>query len=212
MNRVIVAAVIAITLSAALSAQAQNTVTFDNQSGEPALVKLIGPTSKEVEVPIGTKESVGTSAGRYIIKVRYGTAGKYRYSKGEEFDVKETASTRSSITITLHKVVAGNYESAPISREQFEGGAVSRNSTVRPDTPPASTRTQQQDEFLQGVRNNAQMKAGVDRLNSRTDSSLPPYIAVNKGLALGLTKAEIEAAYTNAYSEYREQLKARHGR
>jgi hypothetical protein len=119
MNRVIVTVVTAIVLTAALSAKAQNTVTFDNQSGEPALVKLIGQTPKEVLVPTGTKQSVEASAGRYTIKVRYGTPGMYRYSKGQEFDVKETATTKSAITITLHKVVAGNYASRPITGEEF---------------------------------------------------------------------------------------------
>src|SRR3989304_2658687 len=95
----------------AVSALAQNKVVFDNQSGEPALVKLIGPTQAEVKVPNGAKVGADTLAGRYIIKVRYGTPGRYRYSKGEEFEVKETATTRSEITITLHKVVAGNYDS-----------------------------------------------------------------------------------------------------
>ena len=96
-----------------------NTVVFDNQSGEPALVKLVGPTTQEVEVATGTKGTVTVAAGRYYIKVRYGTPGKYHYSKGEEFEVKETATARSEITITLHKVVAGNYESSPISEEEF---------------------------------------------------------------------------------------------
>jgi len=110
---------ITILLAACVAALAQNTVSFDNQSGEPALVKLVGPTSNEIEVPNGAKQGVQASAGRYIIKVRYGTADNYHYAKGGEFDVKETTTTRSEITITLHKVVAGNYESQPISEKDF---------------------------------------------------------------------------------------------
>lgn len=98
----------------------ENTVTFDNQSGEPALVKLVGPTYREIQVPTGTKRSVTAGGGRYHIKVRYGPPGKYHYAKGEEFTVTETATTRSEITITLHKVVAGNYDSRPISEDEFE--------------------------------------------------------------------------------------------
>ncbi|MGB7748252.1 MAG: hypothetical protein WBN75_13300 [Verrucomicrobiia bacterium] len=97
-----------------ISASAQNTVSFDNQSGEPALVKLIGPAPNEVEVPDGTRQSVQASAGKYFIKVRYGVQGKFHYAKGQEFTVDETATTTSQITITLHKVVNGNYESRPI--------------------------------------------------------------------------------------------------
>src|ERR1700722_5753902 len=88
---------------------AQNIVSFDNQSGEPALVKLIGPTSTEIEVPSGSSKGTQALAGKYIIKVRYGVLGKYHYAKGQEFEVKETATTTSEITITLHKVVNGNY-------------------------------------------------------------------------------------------------------
>jgi hypothetical protein len=109
-------------------AAAQNTVTFDNQSGQSALVKLIGPTSKEVEVPNGAKGRVEASAGRYTIKVRYGTPDQYRYTKGEEFEVKETASTQSAITITLHKVVAGNYDSRSISEADFEADTAVKRS------------------------------------------------------------------------------------
>ena len=102
-----------------ISASAQNTVSFDNQSGEPALVKLIGPTSSEIEVPNGTKPVVQVSAGKYFIKVRYGVEGKYHYTKGQEFTVDETATTTSGITITLHKVVNGNYGSSPITEQEF---------------------------------------------------------------------------------------------
>ena len=118
MRRIVV--FLSIVLVSVGAARAQNnTVVFDNQSGEPALVKLSGPTQTEVKVPNGAKVGANTSAGRYIIKVRYGTPGRYRYSKGEEFEVKGTATTRSKTTITLHKVVAGNYESTPISKDAF---------------------------------------------------------------------------------------------
>jgi len=109
-----------IVCACAVSAFAQNKVVFDNQSGEPALVKLIGPTQTQVEVPNGAKAGADAAAGRYVIKVRYGTPGKYRYSKGEEFEVKETATARSETTITLHKVVAGNYDSQDITMEAFD--------------------------------------------------------------------------------------------
>ncbi len=96
-----------------------STVTFDNQSGKPALVKLIGPTASSVTVENAKKEPVSVAPGHYFIKVRYGTPGAYAYSKGDEFDVTETATTTSDITITLHKVVAGNYGSKTISEAEF---------------------------------------------------------------------------------------------
>ncbi|MCX5886085.1 MAG: hypothetical protein NT096_09290 [Proteobacteria bacterium] len=109
-----------------------NTVTFDNQSGESAIVKLIGPTAKEIEVLAGQKGTVTAAAGRYYIKVRYGKQGSYRYAKGEEFDVTETATKRSEIAITLHKVANGNYESAPITEAEF--GASSSTPSKKPET------------------------------------------------------------------------------
>jgi hypothetical protein len=72
---------LSLVLAGITSVYAQNTVLFDNQSGDPALVKLIGPTQAEVEVPNGAKAGTDATAGRYTIKVRYGTPGKYLYSK-----------------------------------------------------------------------------------------------------------------------------------
>jgi hypothetical protein len=110
---------LSILLAWIISARAQNTVSFDNQSGEPALVKLIGPTSSEIEVPNGTKAVVQVLAGKYFIKIRYGVEGKYHYTKGQVFTVHETATTTSGITITLHKVVKGNYGWSPITEREF---------------------------------------------------------------------------------------------
>ncbi len=121
----------------ALSAVAQNKVVFDNQSGEPALVKLIGPTTTDVEVASGAKAGADAKAGRYTIKVRYGTAGKYSYSKGDEFEVTETATARSETTITLHKVVAGNYDAKPISEGEFGATASPLPATDRGSLPTA---------------------------------------------------------------------------
>jgi len=112
---------LSILLAWIISASAQNTVSFDNQSGEPALVKLIGPTSSEIEVPNGTKPVVQVLAGKCFIKVRYGVEGEYHYTKGQELTVDETATTTSTshITITLNNVVNGNYRSNPISEQKF---------------------------------------------------------------------------------------------
>lgn len=114
---------------AVLNAGAANTITFDNQSGKPALVKLVGPTAATVAVPNGTKQTTNAAAGHYTIKVRYGTPGGYAYSKGDEFDVKQTATSESAITITLHPVVNGNYGTRPISEAEF-GTVNSSSQTV----------------------------------------------------------------------------------
>ncbi|MCK4828055.1 hypothetical protein KA005_70655 [bacterium] len=96
-----------------------NEVEFDNKSGQIALVKLIGPTTKDVNVPINSKLSVTALPGEYYIMVRYGTPDNYQYTKGEKFKVTETTTKRSRTTITLHKVIGGNYDAKPISENEF---------------------------------------------------------------------------------------------
>lgn len=115
----VLALAIAVAFLIPVAIEAASTVTFDNQSGKPALVKLVGPTASPVSVEKGMKESASIAPGHYFIKIRYGTPGAYSYSKGDEFDVTETATTASDITITLHKVVAGNYGSRAISEMEF---------------------------------------------------------------------------------------------
>jgi len=107
-----------IRVAATVSAQ-ENTVTFDNQSGEAALVKLVGPSHKVVQVPTGAKRTVTATAGEYHIKARYGTPGRYRYARGDNFRITETATQRSQISITLHKVIGGNYGTRAISEKEF---------------------------------------------------------------------------------------------
>jgi hypothetical protein len=114
----------------------QSILTFDNQSGEPALVKVVGPSPRSVNVASGGTSSVGVKPGRYFIKVRYGRRGRYRYAKGEPFTVRETATQRQHATITLHKVVGGNYRSQDISAEEFGGQERSPAASVA--TPPTS--------------------------------------------------------------------------
>jgi len=132
-----------------LCAFGQNKVVFDNQSGDPALVRLIGPTKSDVQVPNGAKAGVDAAAGKYIIKVRYGTPGNYRYAKGEEFEVTETAAARSETTITLHKVVAGNYDAKPISEAEFGGGSAVKQ--------PVTIDVDGQKVVLSGVKRNGQL-------------------------------------------------------
>jgi ABC-type Fe3+-hydroxamate transport system substrate-binding protein len=97
------------------------TVTFDNQSGEQALVKLIGPTGRVVLVPNRQKRTVTAVGGQYHILTRYGgSPDGYTYSKGDSFKVTQTAKQHSVITITLHKVVGGNYPSSPIDAAEFD--------------------------------------------------------------------------------------------
>jgi len=107
-----------------------NTITFDNQSGEFAIVKLMGPTKVAVEVPNGQERTVNVEAGDYYLLGRYGsTPEKYKYTKGDQFEVTQSGRQYSVITITLHKVLDGNYGTRPVSGEKFEG-AIVRNGFI----------------------------------------------------------------------------------
>jgi len=98
-----------------------NTISFDNQSGEQALVKLVGPPSQIVNVEHGQKKTVNVKAGEYYILVRYGhNPERYRYSKGETFEIRQSETKYYAISITLHKVVDGNYQTNETSSDEFE--------------------------------------------------------------------------------------------
>ena len=129
-------------------AELVSSVTYENKSGDSALVKLVGPTVNTVEVPDLKSRTVMVSPGKYFILVRYGTSSdSHRYSKGESFEVveKETSDAReySKITITLHPVVSGNYTTTPSSKAEFEAASLQAFRPVKIDpltlkipTPP----------------------------------------------------------------------------
>jgi len=99
-------------------------ITFHNRSGEPAVVRLVGPTRGEVEVPDGGQNTIHrVASGHYVIYVRYGTPGNYRYTEGDHFDVAGSATSYSQTSITLHTVPAGNYVLHPSSAAEFAAAA-----------------------------------------------------------------------------------------
>ena len=99
-------------------------VTLDNQSGQPALVRLVGPTRAEVLVPAGGRNSVRRVAGgHYTIYARYGVPGNYRHTRGDSFDVRDGGLGYSRVTITLHTIPAGNYAMHGSSVSEFSAAA-----------------------------------------------------------------------------------------
>jgi hypothetical protein len=97
------------------------TITFDNRSGEPALVKLVGPSKRRTEVPNAKTSTINVAGGQYYILTRYGSSPKgYTYAKGDPFQVTQTPTQHSVITITLHPVVNGNYATHPVSADEFD--------------------------------------------------------------------------------------------
>jgi len=95
-------------------------ITFDNKSGQHALVRLVGPTRGEANVSNGARNSIRSVAGgTYRIRVRYGTSGNYDYTEGDAFQVESSSRGHSVITITLHPVVGGTYGTSPSSASAF---------------------------------------------------------------------------------------------
>lgn len=106
----------------ALLASDRPSITFENKSGDDAVVRLAGPTSGLTTVPNSSSRTVEVAGGTYRMYVRYGTAGKYHYTRGDAFTVYEGPDGVDQISITLHKVVGGNYGTSPSSEAEFNGG------------------------------------------------------------------------------------------
>jgi hypothetical protein len=115
--------VLLLTATLSYGARPRAEITFDNQSGDAALVKLVGPTPRTVPVPNQQKRTVTVTGGSYYILVRYGPdrEGNYRYTKGDPFNVTQTRRHYSVISITLHTVVNGNYHAGPSDQKEFDG-------------------------------------------------------------------------------------------
>ena len=155
----------------------QNTITFDNQSGEFAVVKLMGPTDQIIDVPNSKSHTVNVDAGEYYILVRYGTKpASYTYSKGEPFTVTQTETEYSELTITLHKVIGGNYSAKPISNKEFDKATVTTQSTeqIKEESKPQPSRKEGAEQVAQKssliddinkISNDANIKSLFDNLN-----------------------------------------------
>jgi len=101
------------------AASEENGLTFINKSGEDALVKLVGPSRKVVQVENGKEKRVEIASGSYYIYVRYGDLGHYRYAKGETFGIEDVVNGYVEAELTLHGVVNGNYVVRASSEEEF---------------------------------------------------------------------------------------------
>jgi len=102
-----------------LIASERNSLTFQNKSGEDALVKLVGPSRRVVEVQNQKNRTVHIAGGSYEVYVRYGNGSYYRYVKGEPFQIKKSAYSYTKATLTLHGVINGNYRTDHCSASEF---------------------------------------------------------------------------------------------
>lgn len=91
------------------------TLTLDNKSGMHAEVKVVGATRVVVRVPSGQSRTVTLAGGPYSLYAKYGSGERAIYSRGDNFHVTQTSMSVSRITITLHKVIGGNYSTRSIS-------------------------------------------------------------------------------------------------
>ncbi|MCS7303746.1 MAG: hypothetical protein NZ602_01385 [Thermoguttaceae bacterium] len=96
----------------------ESSITFQNNSEADALVRLVGPQRRQINVPAGKNRTLyNVRAGHYYILVRYDDG---RRVAGQHFNVEATATTYSKITITLHGVIGGNYPTRGISEKVFD--------------------------------------------------------------------------------------------
>jgi len=105
----------------------QSTVTFDNQSDESAVVRLVGPSRSEISVPRGQTRTIrNAAAGHYQLLIRYQGSDGPRDLQGDCLDVTASRTAYSQITITLHGVADGNYRTWSVSPELFDSWGASQ--------------------------------------------------------------------------------------
>ena len=110
----------------AASTQTPHRITFINESGQNAHVKLIGPTRTAVKIYLDQKRFVWVEAGEYFVLARFGNSPKeYTYTKGNPFTVTQSGDQYSRISITLHRVISGSHTAGLVSGEEFENTVIS---------------------------------------------------------------------------------------
>ncbi len=94
-------------------------ISFENQSGAEAVVRLTGLSAQVLTVVDGQSSSARVAAGDYYILVRYGgSPAEYRFEKAGPIPVTETGGVHSVVHITLRRPTADN----PKAREEFYKG------------------------------------------------------------------------------------------
>jgi len=98
--------------------KANSKLSFANQTGEPALVKLVrdgGASSQSIEVALDASATIEVADGAYSIKVRIGLPGNYAYTQGQSFVVPP----QSDVTVTLNKALSGGHDTTSIGEAEF---------------------------------------------------------------------------------------------
>jgi len=106
-------------ISATLRAGESPTITIRNESSDTVLAKLRGPSVGSVSIPAGGTRTINVRGGNYLALFRYGSGERHSYTKVGPFQVVETDSEVSEITIVLH-TVAGNAQEQPSNEREFD--------------------------------------------------------------------------------------------
>ena len=109
-----------VSLIASVYARESPTLTIQNQSSEPVLARLAGTTAGFVLIPAEGSRTVQVRGGRYFALFRYGAQRPYSYTKVGPFDVVETLTEVSVITIVLH-TATGNTNEQQSDEKEFNG-------------------------------------------------------------------------------------------
>jgi hypothetical protein len=77
-------------------------IHFVNEASEPIVIKLRGPSVRQIELAASTRETLNAvGAGSYDYIVRAGSAPNFQYHRGRQFVIEETASMATSLTIRI---------------------------------------------------------------------------------------------------------------
>jgi hypothetical protein len=94
-------------------------ISFQNQSGTDAMVRLLGPSAQVVAVADGQSLGAPVVAGDYFVVVRYGRSDSgYLFQKAGPIPVTEPSGKHSVVHITLQRPAAND----PKARAEFYKG------------------------------------------------------------------------------------------
>ena len=105
----------------------RNTIILANQSGQNAVVRVVGSTRVTVRIAKQQKKTVRVAEGEYYLLARYGDSDKeYTYTKSNPFLVTESDTQFSIVTFTLHRRAEGDFHTIAIPEEEFENPVASK--------------------------------------------------------------------------------------
>jgi hypothetical protein len=117
-RRALVTLAVLATFIAAARAEQPPTLTIVNQAGDNATVKVVGPSTGQIGIASGGRQTVIVSGGSYELRIRYCGATGCRYTRTDSFTVTDTRDRVSRTMVTLHSST-GNLSEKPIAPSDF---------------------------------------------------------------------------------------------